>query len=212
MKGNLRPVRYAPLVAAVFFVSACQTAPVSETTVNRVLKAPELPNAPYTKILVVGATARRETDRNIEEGLRQHLSKRGIETYSFVRRSQATRPTEEAVATLVADTGADAVLVVSGRFEGSEVRKHDERVDVDPRVRGGSLFDFFRYDYKEVANPAYQDVTLDVVFVSDLYDVETGRRVYSVESATARGSTGYQIIMDESRAIVRRLAKDGLVP
>lgn len=199
------------VATAAILLAACGSSPVSETTVDRVLVAPELPNAPYTKILIVGATPNRESDRMIEEGLRRELSEAGVEPISFVRRSTSTRPTEDAVAALVSETGADAVLVVSGRFEGVEIERRDERVDVDRRVRGGSLLDFFRYDYKEVASPAYSDVTLDVVFVSDLYDAATRRRVYSVESSTAHGATSYEIITAESEAIVERLEKDGLI-
>ena len=42
-------------------------------------------------------------------------------------------------------------------------------------------------------------------------DVESMKRVYSVESSTAHGATNYEIIMAESRAIVSRLKKDRLI-
>lgn len=199
------------IAATLLLAGACETTPVPETTVKRVLIAPDVPNAPYETVLIVGATPDRESDRMIEEGLRRELGKRRVEPVSFVRRSSVTRPSEDAVRALVDETGADAVLVVSGRFEALQVERHEERVDVDPQVRGGNLLDFFRYDYKEVTSPAYDDVRIDVVFVSDVYDVETKQRVYSVESGTAHGSTNYEIVTAEARAIVRRLAKDGLI-
>ncbi len=202
--------RIGPVIA-LLLVAACQSTPAPETTVNRVLLAPDLPNAPYRKIVIVGATPDRETDRMIEEGLRQSLGRRDVEAISFVRRSSSTRPSEDAVRALVEETGADAVLVVSGRLEGVEIERRDERVEVEPQVRGGNLIDFFRYDYKEITSPAYQDVAVDVRFVSDLYDVVSESRVYSVESATARGLSGYDVIVGEARAIVQRLAKDGLI-
>lgn len=211
MRPKANTCRMLLVTAAMLVAAACQTAPVPETTVNRVLIAPELPNAPYETILIVGATPDRESDRMVEEGLRRELGSRDVEPISFVRQSASTQPSEEAVKALVEETGADAVLVVSGRLESIEIQRHGERVEVEPQVRGGSLLDFFRYDYKEVTSPAYEDVSVDVRFVTDLYDVETGRRVYSVESATARGLTGYDVIMGEARAIVRRLARDGLI-
>lgn len=211
MRPQAKIYRTLLVVAATLAAAGCETSPVPETTVNRVLIAPELPNAPYGTILIVGATPDRESDRMIEEGLRQELGKRDVEPISFVRRSTATQPSEDAVRALVEETGAGAVLVVTGRLEGVEIARRDERVEVDPQVRGGSLLDFFRYDYKETTNPAYDDVAIDVRFVSDLYDVETGLRVYSVESATARGLTSYDVVIGEARAIARRLAKDGLI-
>lgn len=208
---NAGLLRLLPLGAAVLFTGACETTPAPETTVNRVLMAPSLPNAPYETILIVGATPDRESDRMIEEGLREELGKRRVQPVSFVRRSSAMRPSGDAISTLVKETGADAVLVVSGRLDKVEIERRGERVDVQPQVRGGSLLDFFRYDYEETISPAYEGVAVDVRFVSDLYDVETGRRVYSVESATTRGLTSYDVVIGEARAIVRRLAKDGLI-
>lgn len=204
-------VRLMPFIAVLLLGAACETSPAPETTVKRVLMAPDLPNAPYATIVIVGATPNRESDRMIEEGLRQELGKRRVQAFSFVRRSSATRPSEDAVRALVEETGADAVLVVSGRLDSVGIERHGERVDVEPQVRGGNLLDFFRYDYKEITSPAYEDVAIDVRFASDLYDVESGRRVYSVESATARGLTSYDVVMGEAGAIVRRLAKDGLI-
>jgi hypothetical protein len=198
-------------MAALLVGVACQTSAPPETTVKRVLMAPDLPNAPYDTIVIVAATPDRESDRMIEEGLRQELGKRRVEAVSFVRRSSATQPSEDAVRALVGEIGADAVLVVSGRLDSVDIERHGERVDVEPQVRGGSLLDFFRYDYKEITSAAYDDVAIDVRFVSDLYDVDTERRVYSVESATARGLTSYDVVMGEAGAIVRRLAKDGLI-
>ncbi|MCH7981082.1 MAG: hypothetical protein IID59_06220, partial [Proteobacteria bacterium] len=80
--------------------------------------------------------------------------------------------------------------------------------------QGGSLVGFFRSDYKEVKRPNQaegSDYTLDVSMVSDLYDVRSDKRVYSIESSTRNGETRYQIIMAQSKAIADRLKKDGLI-
>lgn len=199
------------VVALAMILVACETTPAASTMVDRVLMVPTIDNAPYTNVLVVGATPRRDTDRNIEEGLTRELRARKIEAHSFVRSSSSTEPSEEAIAELIADKGIDAVIVVSAKFEGVELTRHDEQVDVQADVRGGGLLDYFRYDYKETTSPAHSEVTLNVIFVSDLYDAQTNKRVYSVESSTAHGETGYEIVIAESKAIVDRLRKDGLI-
>jgi len=199
------------LFPLTLLIGACDTTPATTTSVDRVLMLPTIANAPYSNVLVVGATPSRETDRNIEEGLMRELRSHDVNAHSFVRESASTVPSEEAIAEFITDKGVDGVIVVSAKFEGIEERRHDEQVDIQADVRGGGLLDYFRYDYKETKSPAYSDVTIDVVFVSDFYDAETNKRVYSMESSSAHGQTDYQIIIAESKAIVRRLRKDGLI-
>lgn len=195
----------------VVLLGACQRTIPQSTTVDRVLKASNIANAPYEKILVIGVVPSRETARNIETAVMQHLSEENVEAHSFVRESERTEPTEEAVRELVESTGVTGVIVVSGRLSGAEIETREDQIDVSSEARGGSLFNYFRYDYKESKPSSYSDYTVNVVFVSDFYDVENGNKVYSVESSTAHGQTGFDIIMAEGKAIVGRLKTDGII-
>ena len=168
-------------------------------------------NAPYSKVLVIGAVPSRESARNIEYGLSQELKAAKVEAHSFVRESASKQLSDEAVQALIAETGVDGVIIVSGKLAGAAEVERDEQIDFDAETRGGRLFNYFRYDYKDNTRPSYADFTLDVVLVSDFYDAENGERIYSVESSTAHGKTDYQIIMAESKAIIRRLKQDGLI-
>lgn len=191
---------------------ACETnKPIQETSVDRVFKAPIIKNAPYSKLLVIGATPSRETSRMIEEGLILELASMRVEAHSFVKESSSTEATEDAVLEIVNEKNIDGVVVVSLKLEGAEVMTRDERVDLDVDVRGGSLLDYFRYDYREITRPSYSEYTVDVILVSDFYDVESQDRIYSVESSTAHGETTHKIVIDESKAIVARLRKDRLI-
>lgn len=197
------------LLAAL--ITGCDTTPVATTTVDRILKAPTIDNAPYRKVLIVGAMPSRELDRMVEEGLSQELKKRKVEAYSFVRRSPAKRPSEEAVTALVRETGADSVVVVTARFVGAKLQKREGQTEVRADVRGKTLLNYFRYDYKQITQPSYADTTLDVKLVHDVYDTKTQKRVYSLESSTAHAKTTYDIVIAESKAIVARFRKDGLI-
>lgn len=200
------------VVIVVVCLVACETnMPRQVTTVHRVLMAPNIKNAPYSKLLVIGATPSRESSRMIEEGLIQELASMRVEAHSFVKESSSTEATEEAVLDLVNEKDIDGVIVVSEKFERIEVAKRDERVDLDAEVRSGGLLDYFRYDYKEITQPGYSEYAVDVILVTDFYDVESQDRIYSVESGTAHGETTYQIVIDESKAIAARLKKDRLI-
>ena len=196
---------------AVAVLAACQSTPQQTTTVDRVLIAPNVANAPYTKVLIVAAVPRRETARNIEQGFSEQIESAGVQAHSFVRESSSTEPSDEAVAELVKATGVNGVIIVTASLAGAEITKHEEQVDVDAETQGGNLFGFFRYDYKESATPSYSDYTVDVVLTSDLFDVESGERVYSLESSTKRGGSTYDIVMSEGKVLVGCLKQDGLI-
>lgn len=198
--------------------AACVTQSTAHTTVERVLLARDVPNAPYTNIVLVGVAPSRELAREFEQGLSDELSERGVEVHSFVKESSAREATADAVANLVNATGADAVLMVTGRLTGSEIDKHEEIVDVEARSVdlespniGGNLLNFFRYDYREFTEPTYTDVTVDVKLVSLLFDAASNERVHSVEAKTEEGETAYHVITSQSEAIVNRMAEDELI-
>lgn len=213
---NKNYLHTALIVLIAFSITACEsTGPSQTTSVDRVLRATEHVNAPYKKILVVAAVPSRETARNIEFGITGELNSANVEAHSFVRESSSTEATEAAIQEFINEHGIDAVIVVSANLTGAAVRQQKaEQVDIQVIPQGGSLVGFFRSDYKEVKRPNQaegSDYTLDVSLVSDLYDVKSDKRVYSIESSTQNGETRYQIIMAQSKAIVSRLKADGLI-
>ena len=204
------------VVLIALTMTACEsTGPSQTTSVDRVLRATEYVNAPYKKILVVAAVPSRETARNIEVGITGELNSANVEAHSFVRESSSTEASEEAIQDFINEHGIDAVIVVSANLTGAAVRQPSvEQVDIQVIPQGGSLVGFFRSDYKEVKRPNQaegSDYTLDVSLVSDLYDVRSDKRVYSIESSTQNGETRYQIIIAQSKAIADRLKEDGLI-
>ena len=211
---NYRILRsFLLLPAALALVGCANSGPPQVTEVDRVLKARSIEGAPFSKIVVVGAAPSRETMRRLEEGFRRELGKRKVEAHSFVRKSPAKEPSEAAIMALVEETGADAVLVVSGVIGGAALTSHSETVaaDVQPMVRGQTLVNFFRYDYKEIQRTSYNDFTVSVQLVTDVYEVGSNQRVYSVESNTAHGKTGFDIIIAEAETVVARMHKDRII-
>ncbi len=214
IKRNYLHAVFVVLIA--FTMTACEsTGPSQTTSVDRVLRATEYVNAPYKKILVVAAVPSRETARNIEFGITGELNSANVEAHSFVRESSSTEATDAAIQDFINEHGIDAVIVVSANLTAAAVRQRsEEQIDIQVIPQGGSLVGFFRSDYKEVKRPNQAEgsgYTLDVSLVSDLYDVKSDKRVYSIESSTQNGETRYQIIIAQSKVIAARLKEDGLI-
>ena len=202
------------LFASVFVLAtlaACSTQPVSRTSIDRVLKAPDVPRAPYAEVVVVGVAPSRELSRELEEGLTRELSAAGIRAHSFVKASASTRPSREAVEELARSTDADAVIMLSGKLAGAQLERHSESPEMDAQPIGGGFVNYFRYDYKEYASPTWSDMHVDVSLVADLFDVASSERVYTIESSTTKGTSDYEILTAQSKAIVARMRKDRMI-
>jgi hypothetical protein len=82
---------------------------------------------------------------------------------------------------------------------------------VQAQVKGGGLVDFFRYDYKEYTSPPSADYRVNVQLQTDMFDVASEDRIYTVESRTDFAETTSEIILGEAKELAKRLRKDKLV-
>ncbi|MDJ0700370.1 MAG: hypothetical protein QNJ07_10965 [Woeseiaceae bacterium] len=201
-------VRIAAITAMLCFLAACQTA---TTQVDRAARAKVLENAPYDKILVVGVTYRKDTGRAFEKVLVEELANYDTRASAMHTVISTTEVTEDVVRSAAEKVDADAVLIATVENVETDVKFGNRRVDLKERPQNGGLVDFFRHEYEEVTSEPSVDMKFTAVVVSDVYDVESGNRIYTVESATANASSAEEIIVQESAAIVLRMHKDGII-
>jgi hypothetical protein len=201
-------------VAAILTVAAALVACAGKTTqtyVDRVARAKELPNAPYSDILIVAITARGATAREFEEVLAAELTRMGVNAIGYHRAASRADVEEEVVRQLAAERGADGILFVTGNLVSAQREVTGSRTDLQPQVKGGGLVDFFRYDYKEAKTPAKMDYRVNVQFTSDMFDVESEERIYTVESRTEFAETTSEIIASEAKGLAKRMRKDKII-
>jgi hypothetical protein len=198
------------LVMIASLAAAC-TGPTAHTHVDRVARAKELPNAPYKKVLIVGTAARASSAREFEEVLAKELSNDHTDAFGYHRAASRADVKEDVVRSLAELQDADAILVVTARLVNAERKVTQERTDVQAEVKGGGLVDFFRYDYKEYTSPPSTDYRLNVQVHTDMFDVESEERIYTVQSRTDFAEATSAIILGEARELAKRLRKDKLV-
>lgn len=196
------------MIAAL--AAAC-TGPTAHTHVDRVARAKELPNAPYKRVLIVATAARASSAREFEEVLAKDLSNDHTYAFGYHRSASRADVKEDVVRSLAELQDADAILVVTARLVNAEREVTEERTDVQAQVIGGSLVDFFRYDYKEYTSPPSADYRVNVQVQTDMFDVATEERVYTLESRTDFAETTSEIVLSEATQLAKRLRKDGLV-
>lgn len=198
------------LLSTAALAVACVT-PIAQTSVDRAAKAKSLPNAPYSKVMIVGVAQQGTRGREFEEQLVKELTNK--RTYAFGYRRAASRADvkQEVVEELLQAQGADAVIVVAARLTSVSTEKQGERVDVESQVRGGGLAGFFRYDYEELTKPPDSTMRMKLQFVTNVFDVKDDVRVYTVESSTGSAESTSEVIMSEAAEIASRLRKDKMV-
>ena len=76
------------MLTTTALVAACIT-PIAQTSVDRVAKAKSVPNAPYSKVMVVGVAQQGTRGREFEEELVKELTNK--RTYAFGYRRAASR-------------------------------------------------------------------------------------------------------------------------
>ena len=201
-------------IAAIFVIAAMAaacTGPTAHTHVDRVARAKELPNAPYKRVLIVGTAARASTAREFEEVLAKELTNNHTYAFGYHRAASRADVKEEVVRQLVADLDADAILFITGSLVSAQREVTGSRTDLQAQVKGGGLVDFFRYDYREAKTPAKTDYRVNVQFTTDMFDVESEERIYTVESRTEFAETTSEIVVNEAQELAKRMRKDKLV-
>lgn len=205
-----RSAAVAAILVVATTVAAC-AGKTSQTYVDRVARAKEVPNAPYSEILIVAIADRGATAREFEEVLTAELKRMGVTAIGYHRAASRADVQEDVVRQIVAERESDAVLFVTGSLVGAQREVTDSRTEFQSQVIGGDLVDFFRYDYREAKIPAKTDYRVNVQFKSDMFDVETEERIYTVESRTEFAETTSEIILAEAKELARRLRKDRMI-
>ena len=203
-------LRLILVFSAAAFVAACVT-PIAQTSVDHVAKAKSVPNAPYSKVLVVGIAAQGTRGREFEEQLVKELGNKKIYAFGYRRAASRADVKQEVVEELLQAQGADAAIVVSARLTSVSTEELGERVDVESQIRGGGLAGFFRYDYEEFTKPPDSTMRMKLQFVTNVFDVKDDRRVYTLESTTGSAESTSEVIMSEAAEIAARLRKDKMV-
>ena len=77
--------------------------------------------------------------------------------------------------------------------------------------RGGDLVDLFLYDHEFIREPDSVKVAHTVTVVTNLYDVASRDRVWTIQSTCFDKASMEDVLLDEAIAIVRQLQIDELI-
>jgi hypothetical protein len=168
--------------------------------------------APLDRVLVVSVTPDLNGRRTFEDLLVEQLARSGNTAWASSRKMDNSIPLQrENVERAVRETGAMLVVVTRLVEVDLSVSEQGERAGLKVQRRHETPLDFFRYDY-EVVEPTSALVSASAVTLStDVYGVESGRLLYSMDTVIPARESRLEIIDEAARSIAGRLRKDGLV-
>jgi hypothetical protein len=168
--------------------------------------------APLDRVLVVSVTPDLNGRRTFEDLMVEQLARSGSTAWASSRKMDNTRPLQrEGVEQAVRETGAMLVVVTRLVEVDLSISEQGERGSMKVQRRHETPVDFFRYDYK-VIEPTSGLVPASAVTLStDVYGVEKGRLLYSMDTIIPARESRLEIIDEAARSIAGRLRKDGLV-
>ncbi|MGI9329378.1 MAG: hypothetical protein ACR2QB_01565 [Gammaproteobacteria bacterium] len=205
MSGSRPPIL---ILLIVLLVTGCAKGTKLESTQYEKRPTPK----PFSKIVVVGITPNQGIRVRWEDLMARTLRDGGNTAWASFRQMGYDTPlSRDTVAEVVRATGADAVLV--SRLIRQDVNPEEVEARSSAKVQRKSeyLFDFFRYDYKEVEEPAYTLLSSTVEISSDVYETTEGRLIYSLDSVTYDKATEWDVLDTTTTAIAKRLRKNGMM-
>lgn len=167
---------------------------------------------PADRIMVVAVSGDLTNRRMFEDLVVRQLVAGGNTAWASSRRIDSATPlNRESVAQAVSDTGATLVVVTRLAHQETEFVESREQGGLKARRRQDTPLDFFRYDYTRVEPTGYLVAESTVSVATDVYRVESGGLVYSLDTVIPPRQTRLEIIDEAALAIAARLRKDGLV-
>jgi len=167
---------------------------------------------PAEKALVIAVTPDLNSRRRFEDLVAQRVTGDQTRAWSSSRKMDTQAPLRrETVQEAVDETGAQLVIVTRLVNADLDVREAGEPGSIRARRRYATPLDFFRYDYEITERDIYLVPTASVSLSTDVYDVRSGKLLYSLDTVIPPRETRLEIMSAAARAIADRLRRDGLI-
>ncbi len=206
MKNSLLVAVIALLLAACAGPTVTRTQPLAETA-----------DAPYGDVLVVSLFQSFDMRRFLEDEIVRQLKDRGIDAIAATSVIDVTTPLDrESVLRAVEEAESDAVLVTQLLDAATTARFRDRRPESTYNFRPTYYFNVWSVEYTEYVEPQGLEAQHDLMMATQVFSVATKEPVWTIETQSSlkrnvnRQFSGTSII-DEANAIVRSMARDGLL-
>lgn len=201
----------------VFFTAAILLSACAGPQVTRVQALSKTADAPYQNVLVVSLFELFDTRRWVEDAIVKELTARGITAIASTRLMNTKTPvTRQTFQAMVDEHGSDSVLISQLISLDSSAKANDARPEATRIIRPTYYYNMWSVELTEYVEPPFLTMKHEIRLATEMYSVSAEESVWAIESKSSivtqretQGDTSF--ITDEAKAIVRNLAKDGLL-
>ncbi len=200
------------IFTAAFLLSAC-----AGPQVTRVQDLSDTADAPYQSVLVVSLFELFDTRRYLEDALVKELTEKGIAAVASTSLMNTKTPvTRQTFLAMVEEQGSDSVLISQLVSLDSTAKEQDARPEATRIIRPTYYYNVWSVELTEFVEPPFITMKHKIRLATQMYSVSSKEAVWGIESRSkivtqreTRGDTSF--ITEEAKAIVRHLARDGLL-
>jgi hypothetical protein len=200
-------------VRAVLLAFAALAACGTVTKIPNAWRNPAHQGAPYQKIFVIGVGENETNRRLFEDRFAAVLSGEGATaSTSYGALPHSNRLTESEIRGAIRGDDFDGVVVT--RLLGVEEKTEyvPPRTYTVPGYYHGGYYGYYGSAWDVVHEPGYYKTHTILRLETNLYDVGSGELVWSGQSETFDPSSLEDSIDSVTKAVAKRLRKEGLIP
>lgn len=183
-----------------------------QTEIIKLYEDPSRVQKTYERLLIVDVSADRAMQQIFENEIVLGLNRAGVDAIpSHTRLDASNGILQDDINRLSDELGADGILITHIASLDTTMEFEKGREEILSTCRGGSPVDFFLYDREILTEPDSIKVAHTVVVITNLYDADSRERVWSIQSTCFEKASIAEVLLDETKAIVRQLRIDKLI-
>lgn len=206
MKKSILLTGAAVILAACAGPQVTRTQPLSDSA-----------DAPYGDILVVSMFKSFDTRRYLEQEIVRQLKNRGVDAVASTSLIGVREPlNRDTVLEAVGKANSDAVIVTQLLDIDTSARLRDRRPESTYNVRPTYYYNVWNVEYTEYSEPQGLEAKHEFTMATQVFSVSTREPVWTIETHSKLkrnidGQYSGTSIVDEAKAIVDTMARDGLL-
>ena len=200
--------RFLPLALIALSLVGCGTS----TSITKTLHDKDFKGVRYSNVLVIAVADNYSNRAQFERTVVSAIRRTGAQATAYYTVVGHNPPvTVSGVTNAIRARGYDSVLFTRVKGSTQAIKVTDGSASAQATVKGGNVFNLFRYDYEEHIEPENVQTSTNVVLITELYAAQEQKKIWAIESSSFDRQSVQQIVDSVAESIVKQLRRDKLI-
>ncbi len=183
-----------------------------QTHIVKMYSDPARLTASFERLLVISITSSKDQQLAFEDQIVTNIvgaEAEAVASHTMIDAQDGIL--QEDIDRAANEMSADGILISHVVSVDTTVELKDGREHMLSECRGGDLLDYFLYDREILKEPDSVSLATTIIVITNLYEVQSQKRVWTIQSTCFDKASLAQAIQAEADAIVRQLLIDHLI-